>query len=86
MSNREEKSACDSSAFSMLQFKISGLYDDDEVSKLMSQIISELVPGILEDYQQKVSEIGGKLVTTVLNKVLSKLTVEELLALLGIGK
>ncbi|XP_031850225.1 uncharacterized protein LOC116435129 [Nomia melanderi] len=63
-------------------FSISGLYNDDEVSKILSQIISELVPEIVQDYSEKVSDYGGELVTRLLNQVLSKITIDQLLEMI----
>ncbi|KZC06942.1 hypothetical protein WN55_08179 [Dufourea novaeangliae] len=62
---------------------ITGLFDDAEMSKLISQIASELLPDLIDDYQQQLSKVGNKLVTNLLDGILSKLTLEDLLDMIG---
>ena len=62
-----------------LSFTITGLYDDAEMSTLVSSIVSDIVPKLLEDYQEKLSEMGSPLVLKGLNKVLKNISLSSIL-------
>ena len=62
-----------------LAFQITGLYDDAEMSKLISSIVSDIAPGLIEDYQDKISQMGSPIVLEVLNKVLKNLSISSIL-------
>ncbi|XP_078046664.1 uncharacterized protein LOC144475027 [Augochlora pura] len=62
-----------------LKFDASGLFDDDETSKLLSKIVSEIVPQILVDYQEQVSQFAGDLVKKTLDGILGKLSFSDLI-------
>ena len=62
-----------------LNFKITGLYDDAEMSKLVSSIVSDVAPGLIEDYQEKLSNIGSPIVLKLLNKVLKNISLSSIL-------
>ncbi|XP_076647764.1 uncharacterized protein LOC143356177 [Halictus rubicundus] len=66
-----------------LDFNATGLLYDEELSKIISQIISELVPQVLRDWPAEVSTNGGKLLKKVLDQVLSKLTITDLIEIIG---
>lgn len=64
---------------SISQFEITGLFNDEQMSKLASKLISDIVPGMLEDYQSQVSKMGSPLVKDLLNKVLKNVSISDIL-------
>lgn len=41
---------------------ITGLYNDEEVSKLLSKAITEVLPGLLDDYQTEISNYASPII------------------------
>ncbi|XP_076290807.1 uncharacterized protein LOC143214087 [Lasioglossum baleicum] len=66
-----------------LEFTATGLLNDEEISQMISRIVSDLVPQILRDYPKEISEKSGELVKKVLDNVLSKLSLKDLIELIG---
>ncbi|XP_012230367.1 uncharacterized protein [Linepithema humile] len=66
-----------------LDFKATGLFDDEELSELISAVISDMVPQLIDDYQDTVTEKLNGVVMNVLNEFLSDKTLGDLLKLLG---
>ncbi|XP_029168831.1 uncharacterized protein LOC114938879 [Nylanderia fulva] len=66
------------------EFHATGIYDDDELSELLSAIISDMVPQLIQDYHDTITEIAGLLVIDKLNEFLSTMTLVELLKLIGL--
>jgi len=67
-----------------LDFHATGLFDDDELSELLSAVISDMVPQLIEDYHDMITDKLILLVTEKLNAFLSTMTLAELLKLIGL--
>ncbi|CAL1678640.1 unnamed protein product [Lasius platythorax] len=67
-----------------LDFHATGLFDDDELSELLSAVISDMVPQLIEDYHDMITDKLILLVTEKLNAFLSTMTLTELLKLIGL--
>lgn len=67
-----------------LDFHATGLFDDDELSELLSALISDMVPQLIQDYHDMITDKAILLVTEKLNAFLSTMTLAELLKLIGI--
>lgn len=64
---------------SLLQCDITGLYNDDELSAVVSKAIGEITPGLIEDYQSKLSTIASPIVANAMNRVLKNMTLKDIL-------
>ncbi|XP_026673031.1 uncharacterized protein LOC108629336 [Ceratina calcarata] len=62
-----------------LDFWITGLYDDPELSKTLSKVISDIVPGLVNDYQDQISQTASPIVGDILNNGLKGLTLTDLI-------
>lgn len=59
---------------------ITGLYNDEEVSKLLSKAITEVLPGLLDDYQTEISNYASPIIANTLNnKFLNNLSLKDLI-------
>ncbi|XP_003691956.2 uncharacterized protein LOC100865493 [Apis florea] len=58
---------------------ITGLYNDEEVSKLLSKVITEVLPGLLDDYQTEISNYASPIIAKTLNKFLNNISLKDLL-------
>ncbi|KAM0728096.1 hypothetical protein ACS0PU_005565 [Formica fusca] len=67
-----------------LNFHATGLFDDDELSELLSAVISDMMPQLIEDYHDTITGKLIPLVTQKLNAFLSTMTLAELLRLIGL--
>ncbi|XP_033231993.1 uncharacterized protein LOC117182976 [Belonocnema kinseyi] len=65
-----------------LQFTIDGLFNDKDLSDVTSAIVSDLAPGVVEKYQKQLTEAVHTFVMSEANKVLSTMTLKDLLALI----
>jgi len=65
-----------------LQFEATGLFDDDELSAILSALISDLAPELIGD-ETIVNQISS-IIKTKCNDLLSNITVSEILKILGI--
>lgn len=70
--------------FYYLQFKATGLFDDEDLSELLSALISDMVPQLITDYHDTIVDTIIPMVTDKLNDFLSTKTLAELLKLLGL--
>lgn len=61
------------------QCVITGLYNDEEVSKLLSKVITEVLPGLLDDYQTEISNYASPIIAKTLNKFLNNISLKDLL-------
>lgn len=69
--------------FLFLQLSITGLFDDEYVSAILSEVLSDVVPQLVRDHQHEITtEINAK-VMEFGNKKLEGMTLSELLALLN---
>lgn len=66
-----------------LPCKITGLYDDEDMSDTVSQIITETAPGILDDYQKQISEYASPKAAELLNNILKNYTLKELIDMIN---
>lgn len=66
-----------------MQFKATGLFDDEELSELLSAVISDMVPQLIDDYQDMITEKLNAAIAQVLNDFLSDKTLGDILKLLG---
>ncbi|XP_071876614.1 uncharacterized protein [Bombus fervidus] len=62
---------------------ITGLYDDENLSKVISKTITEMVPDLLEKYQNRISQYVSKVATNVMNDILKQFTLKDLLDMIG---
>ncbi|XP_043264889.1 uncharacterized protein LOC122404732 [Colletes gigas] len=62
-----------------LQFQITGLNNDAELSKLVSSIVSDITPQLIEDYQEQLSQTVSPLVINELNQLLKDMTLDKLI-------
>ncbi|XP_070148855.1 uncharacterized protein [Polyergus mexicanus] len=67
-----------------LNFHATGLFDDDELSELLSAVISDMMPQLIEDYHDTITGKLIPLVTQKLDAFLSTMTLAELLKLIGL--
>ncbi|KOC62517.1 hypothetical protein WH47_04177 [Habropoda laboriosa] len=63
--------------------KITGLFDDEGISNTMSQVITEVTPGLLDDYQNKISAYASPKVADLLNKLLKNYTLKDLMEIIS---
>lgn len=61
------------------QCAITGLYNDEEVSKLLSKAITEVLPGLLDDYQTEISNYASPIIANTLNKFLNNISLKDLI-------
>ncbi|XP_053983292.1 uncharacterized protein LOC128878792 isoform X1 [Hylaeus volcanicus] len=66
-----------------LDFKITGLYNDAEMSKLVSTIASEITPQLIEDYQDNLMAYVTPSVVKMMNTSLKDLTIQKLLDIIN---
>ncbi|CAK9815553.1 hypothetical protein ANTPLA_LOCUS8704 [Anthophora plagiata] len=66
-----------------LPCKITGLFDDEEMSNTVSQIITETAPGILDDYQNQISKYASPKVAELMNNILKNFTLKDLMDLIN---
>ncbi|CAD1468998.1 unnamed protein product, partial [Heterotrigona itama] len=59
--------------------KITGLFDDEDLSATLSKAISDILPGIIDDYQSEISKKASSIVENLLNQFLKKFTLKDLL-------
>lgn len=60
-----------------------GLYDDEEMSKVMSGMISDMAPKIIKENQELLDNVNFILKKKG-NEILSKMTLNELLKIIGL--
>ncbi|KAF3425816.1 hypothetical protein E2986_12950 [Frieseomelitta varia] len=63
--------------------KMTGLFNDDDLSNTLSHAISEVLPGLLDDYQNEISSKASPIVANFLNKFLKKFSLNDLLDIIG---
>ncbi|XP_012274702.1 uncharacterized protein LOC105696660 [Orussus abietinus] len=66
-----------------LDFVINGLYNDEEVSSLISTVISDMAPELLDGHQDEITEVINNLVMEKVNDFLFDKSLKDLYALLG---
>ncbi|XP_076168510.1 uncharacterized protein LOC143147279 [Ptiloglossa arizonensis] len=66
-----------------LDIIITGLLNDTEFSKLVSNILSELTPQMVDDYQQQLSKYASPLVMERLNNNLKGMTLDKLIDIIN---
>ena len=66
-----------------LQLKMSGLFNDEDLSNTLSHAISEILPGLLDDYQNELSARASPIVANLLNKFLKNFTLKDLLDIIN---
>lgn len=62
-----------------MQLQITGLFNDDDLSATLSHIISDIAPGLIVDYQEKLSQYASPIVADLLNNILKDYTLKDLL-------
>ncbi|XP_068988838.1 uncharacterized protein [Bombus flavifrons] len=62
---------------------ITGLYDDENLSRVISRSITKMVPDLLEKYQNRISQYVSKVATNVMNNILKQYTLKDLLDMIG---
>ncbi|CAL7941037.1 unnamed protein product [Xylocopa violacea] len=62
-----------------LDFKVTGMYNDPETSESVSQIVSEVAPSLLDDYQDRIMNYLEPVLRGEVNKVLQHFTMKDLL-------
>ncbi|XP_076757759.1 uncharacterized protein LOC143427473 [Xylocopa sonorina] len=62
-----------------LDFKVSGMYNDPEMSDVVSQIVSELAPGVLDDYQDRLMNYLTPILQNKANSILKNFTMKDLM-------
>ncbi|XP_011877829.1 PREDICTED: uncharacterized protein LOC105567513, partial [Vollenhovia emeryi] len=67
-----------------LDFHATGLYDDEDTSKLLSDTISDMVPKMIDEYQKDVTDNVNEIIKTLANEFLSTITLKDLLKILGL--
>ncbi|KAK9296486.1 hypothetical protein QLX08_009534 [Tetragonisca angustula] len=63
--------------------KMSGLFNDEDLSNTLSHAISEILPGLLDDYQNELSARASPIVANLLNKFLKNFTLKDLLDIIN---
>ncbi|KAK1124712.1 hypothetical protein K0M31_006076 [Melipona bicolor] len=58
---------------------MTGLFNDEDLSKTLSKAISEVLPDFIDDYQSEVSAKASPIVANLLNKFLKNFTLNDLL-------
>ncbi|KAL6424494.1 hypothetical protein ACFW04_009919 [Cataglyphis niger] len=67
-----------------LNFQATGLFDDDQLSELLSAVISDMMPQLIEDYHDTITGKLIPLITGKLDAFLSTMTLAELLKIIGL--
>lgn len=67
-----------------LDFHATGLFNDNDLSELLSSLISDMVPQLIEDYHDTIVNTIIPIVTDKGNEFLSTKTLAELMKLLGL--
>ncbi|KAL0128769.1 hypothetical protein PUN28_003872 [Cardiocondyla obscurior] len=67
-----------------LDFKATGIYNDDETSEVLSKTISDTAPELIKQYQNQITQEIQQILTQIINKYLSTITLKELLKMLGL--
>lgn len=62
-----------------MNIKITGLFDDEKLSELISTVLSDMLPQLIVDYQDAIAKKLNVIVTNVLNNFLSDKTLGDLL-------
>lgn len=62
-----------------VQFRATGIFEDEELSKLVSTIISDIVPEFINDYQDVITEKLNSIITEILNDFLAEHSLSEIL-------
>ncbi|EFN89509.1 uncharacterized protein LOC105184252 isoform X2 [Harpegnathos saltator] len=66
-----------------LQFTITGLFDDKDMSELISAVISDMMPKLIQDYQSDIVGVINPIIEDKVNGFLADKTISDLLKLLG---
>ncbi|XP_077274964.1 uncharacterized protein LOC143904287 [Temnothorax americanus] len=67
-----------------LDFHATGLYDDNEISEVVSKTISDAVPKLIDTNQKVIVDTINRVITEEGNKYLSTVTFKDLLKILGL--
>ncbi|XP_071649032.1 uncharacterized protein [Temnothorax longispinosus] len=67
-----------------LDFHATGLYDDNEISEVVSKTISDAVPKLIDTNQKVIVDTINRVITEEGNKYLSTVTLKDLLKILGL--
>lgn len=77
------KSIVSNMSLKALEFKATGLFDDEEVSDLLSALISDTVPEVINNNPELVKEQLHSIIKQALDSFLSSMTIADLIKLLG---
>ncbi|XP_015181385.1 PREDICTED: uncharacterized protein LOC107069001 [Polistes dominula] len=66
-----------------LDIKITGLFHDEPVSKIVSTILSDMIPQLIDDYQQELTGKFNTLATNTINKLLKGKTLWDLISIIS---
>ncbi|XP_046748378.1 uncharacterized protein LOC124412505 [Diprion similis] len=66
-----------------VEFNITGIWNDDDVSKLIGDVVGDIAPVLVEDYQDEITTFVNELVTEYANDYLGTMTLSDLIGLLG---
>ncbi|XP_072763699.1 uncharacterized protein [Anoplolepis gracilipes] len=66
------------------EFHATGLYNDNHLSELLSAVISDMMPQLIMDYHDMITDKASLLIMDKLNAFLSTMTLAELMKLLGL--
>lgn len=62
---------------------ITGLYNNDELSGLISAVISDMVPDYVQDFQEEVTAEVDKILMKKANAILDQYTLDDILKLIS---
>ncbi|XP_046486932.1 uncharacterized protein [Neodiprion pinetum] len=65
------------------EFAITGIWNDDDVSKLIGDVVSDIAPVLVEEYQDEITTAVNEVVTEYANDYLGTMTLADLIGLLG---
>lgn len=66
-----------------LELEATGLFDDEELSKMISAAITDMAPELIEDYQTELTDAVNEKVTNFVNKQLEGKSLADIIAILG---
>lgn len=61
------------------QFNVTGLYNDNETSEMVSALVSTMAPQIIKENQKTIVDYVNRIITQKLNNYLSTVTLVDLL-------
>lgn len=69
-------------ALEKFTFGVTGLMDDEQLSFLLSQMISDSLPDMIRNFENQINSVVSKKVTELANKAMDGMTIQDILDML----